>query len=520
MRSLIIAVAACCTSSGALAQQHILIKPEAERVIVEYQFDTPTAGFTFNIPPQPEAQLSSAEVDVAVSAAGVSAPTPRDHFALILTPDRRRTDATYPVLTRLGDGWMIYLPALLARPPAELAGGGLAVSQGWTLQAGPADDQLDGFIYLSATEGLESNDGVISDPSMPSWLVEDVHSAVKVSNDYYGARLKLASPVAPVVLISPLPREDRSFYVGDVTPNGIINLQFALKAIPPERDLRFTDMVQPFVAHEVFHIWQGGKLRTIDGVNERWLNEGAAEYFSLVAQTSISPEAAMRSRKIMAGRLASCISKIENDKTGLLALSGPAAERTRYDCGAVVQWLLDIENTDSDGAWGVWRGLLTAQTGYSVADFIAAADADSSIGLTSLLRSGQDVRATTLSALQGHADEVDPAPSSWASAAFWPLLESNCKGSKGIMTTDDGQSILDTGDRCGALSGDPEVLGIGEHMFADAGGQAYGVVAAACASGDELKVVLKVNGEIRQADVRCTRLASPPAPNYQVLRLR
>lgn len=517
MRSWIIAAAACCTASGAVAQDYILIKPDAEKVVVEYRFDSPTPGFRFDTPPQPEALMTSNDVDVLVSTDGVSAAVARDRFAITLAPDRRRTDATYPVLTRLGEGWIIYLPALLPRPPTDVMGDDITVSAGWTLQAGPSGDPFDGFIYLTRNPGGHS--GVISDPSIPRWLVDDVRSAAETGNDAFRAHLTLTSPVTPVVLISPLPKEDRSSYVGDVTPNGTINLQFAAAAIPPERDQRFTDMVQPFVAHEVFHNWQGGKFRTVDGVNGRWLDEGAAEYFSLVAQAPALDGTATRSRNILAGRLASCLTTLETEKTGLMALNGAAAERTRYDCGAVVHWLVDIEMANRAGAWGIWRDLLSADDGYSVSDFIAAARVDSSIGLTALLHGATDVRATTLRALQGRAEEADPTPTAWATAAVWPLLESNCRGQIGVTTTADGRWILDSGDRCGALSGDPEVLGIGEHMFIDAGGPAYRTAAAACASGGDIMVALKVNGESRQTSVRCTRPASPPAVNYRVLQL-
>lgn len=68
------------------------------------------------------------------------------------------------------------------------------------------------------------------------------------------------------------------------------------------------------MAHEVFQNWQGGKQTAVEGVNSRWLDEGSAEYFSLVAQTS-GLESAARSRSVMAGRLASCLKKMDNEAT-------------------------------------------------------------------------------------------------------------------------------------------------------------------------------------------------------------
>lgn len=520
MRLLRIALAAWGFSTGAWAQDQVLFRPSADQVLVEYRFHTPTTGFDFDTQVPPAARVESADSEVSLSRTGLSFTGPRDHFILTLRPDRVRTDATYPVLTRLGAGWMIYLPSLVNRKPGALLPETISVADGWAVIAGPAQAMFDGFIYVGPSDERRDPDDIIADPSLPVWLVDDIRSAAEASNAYYGARLKLPAPGAPVVLVSPLPAEDRASYVGDVTPNGVINLQFASGGVPADRDQRFTDMVQPFVAHEVFHNWQGGRQRNIDGVNTRWLDEGAAEYFSLLAGASLSPEAALRSRSILANRLGACLEKMQDQQTGLLALETVAAESTRYDCGTVVQWLVDVATADQGGVWRVWRPLLVSKNGYSVSDFLAlAAPSGVNAGLSALLEGGPDVRGEVVASLADHVQLAQPTPSAWAVAAIWPLLETSCTGQRGVMTTEDGRWVLDTGNRCGALSGDPELLGVRENRFADAGRKAFDAVAAACDAKEEVEAILKFGGEIRWVPVRCASPIKRPAPAYEVLVL-
>lgn len=514
----IIAAAFCSLSGGALAQDHVIIKPAADHVVVEYRLDEPTSRFAFDTKTPPEARIVSLDAGVALDAGGASMSEPRESLGLAVWPDRIRTDAAYPVLTRAGDGWMIYLPSLLSDAPSTVPAETITVADGWSMLVGSSGAPFNGFVYVGPAGSWRDGDTVIADPSIAGWMADDARSAALNSDAWYAGRLRLASPRPPVLLINRLPEEDRSSYVGDVTPNGFINLQFAAGSLPPERDQRFTDLVQPFVAHEVFHNWQGGKQTAVQGVNSRWLDEGAAEYFSLVAQAA-SSGAMARSRSIMAERLSSCLKKMEGEETGLLALTPAQAEATRYDCGAVVHWLVDIEMAEKDGAWGVWRGLLSSNDGYSVSDFLSAAPPRAGSGLATLLHGGEDLRGGIMKSLEGHAVLAAPAPSAWANAAMWPLLQSNCRGGMGVTTTAAGRWILDTGDRCGPLSGDPELLGADGHMFADAGAEAYRSVAVACESATDVELTLNSAGEVRRVRAPCSHEIRAPDQAYQVIQL-
>lgn len=124
-----------------------------------------------------------------------------------------------------------------------------------------------------------------------------------------------------------------------------------------------------------------------------------------------------------------------------------------------------------------------------------------------------------MKSLAGHAMLAEPASSAWANAAIWPLLQSTCRGGMGVTTTPDGRWILDTGDRCGVLSGDPELLGAGGHMFADAGAEAHRSVAVACETATDVELTLTVGGEVRRVRVPCSYEIPIPDQAYQVIQL-
>lgn len=521
MRRLLALIALSALAGEASADPAVLtVTPTAEGVRVEYRLDAPTDRFVFETPLSAEARATPIEPGLNFTREAVMASAPVSAFSLDLRPDRVRVDATYPVLTRVGEGWMIHLASLQGEgEPGEVV---IAPGPGWAVVAGPGEQPMDGFIYLGPAVP-EAGQGVraIIDPAVPAWLAEDAAAALESSNAFYARGLAIPAPGQPVLIVGALPAEDRAAFVGDVTPNQVINLQFAPRALPSEREPRIGDMVVPFVAHETFHVWQGDGFRDAPGVNGRWLTEGAAEYFSLLAQADQSPAAAERSRAVLARRLGACLAVMDKHPQGLVALTGAEAQATRYDCGTVSQWLADLQTRNEGGLFGVWRGLLARPDGYGVADFRTAIAGHPSAAQDALLDGDPDIRGVViagLGALGAQVDAADPGADAWAAAALWPLLQSHCSGQMGIMT-ENGRYTLDTSDRCGPLAGGHEAVSIDGHRFDAAGEAAYRAVETACAAAGTVAVGLIDGGVVREALTRCTRPAAPPAAAYRVARL-
>jgi hypothetical protein len=523
MRRVLAFLTVWCLAGPAVADPAVVhLQPTPDGIRVDYRLAAPTSRFVFDTPLSAGARVTAIGEEVAVAPDAVSSDRPLSGFSLLFGPDRVRVDATYPVVSRLGEGWMVHVPSLLGEAGAGPADVTIDPGPGWDLTAGPGTQPTDGFVYIGP-EGLASSDGprAVVDGAVPGWLADDARAALETSNAFFAEGLVIPAPGRPVLLIGLLPAEDRSTYIGDVTPNGVINLQFAAGMLPPDRDSRFTDMVAPFVAHETFHVWQGDRYRDAEGVNGRWLTEGSAEYFSLLAQAARSPGAAARSRQMLARRLAGCLSAMDERPQGLLRLAGRDAETTRYDCGTVSQWLADLQLRSDGGLFAAWRRLLTLPDGYGVADFRALLAGHPSAGQAALLDGADDIPAAVLAALGALGAGVglaDPEPAAWAQAALWPLLQSSCSGQMGVQMND-GRFFLDTGDRCGPLSGDLEAVSIAGHRFDASAEAAFRRVEAACTARGVVSVGLMDGETPREVSAPCRRASPPPPPAYEITRI-
>jgi hypothetical protein len=500
-------------SDGSAAQLNI--RAENDHVDVAYVLASPTSTFQFDEPLPIEADVSPLDDAVVVSPEGVNSDQAFETFTLRLGPDRVRMDARYPVLTRLGEGWMIYLPALIGTSEPRFGDIVIEGPEGWSLVSGPGSDPLNGFVYIGPDRASGAETHMIADPELPDWLVADAREALRLSTAFYARALETPPPGQPALFVGLLPPGDRLSYAGDVTHNGVINLQFNQQFVSISRDERFTDLITGFVSHEVFHIWQGDRYRDQPGVNGRWLNEGAAEYFSLLAQAEGSGDDEIM-RQTLARHLNQCVDIMSDHEGGLLQLAGPAAQSTRYSCGAVIQWMADAALQDTGGVVAVWRRLLNAEGGYDVDDFRSSVTDVG--GMNALLDGAQGIEPAMLRSLQQSGVAValgDPGADAWSNAALWPLLESTCDGQMGVLV-DEGRYHLDTGDRCGPLSGDPEAIAIEGHVLADQSEAAFDAVETACANSAAVRLALKEGDGLRDVSVTCDAATDRPELRYQV----
>lgn len=491
------------------------IRAQSDRVDVAYVLTAPTSSFRFDEPLPLQADVSSPDETLVLTPEGVTSDQAFAAFILSLGPDRARMDARYPVLTRLGEGWMIYLPALIGTSEPALGDIVVEGAEGWSLVGGPGANPLDGFVYIGPHRGSADEARMIADPELPGWLIADTREALRLSTTFYARVLETPPPGEPALFVGLLPPGDRLSHAGDMTQNGVINLQFNQQFVSVSRDVRFTDLITGFVAHEVFHVWQGDRYRDQPGINGRWLNEGAAEYFSLLAQAEASgDDEAMR--LTLAGHLNRCVDIMAEHGGGLLQLTGAAAQSTRYSCGAVAQWMADAALQESGGVAAIWRRLLSAEGGYDVADFRSLVTDVS--GVNALLDGAPGIEGEVVGSLQRQGVRVelgDPGPDAWSIAALWPLLQSTCDGQMGVFT-DEHRYHLDTGDRCGLLSGDPEAIAIEGHILAEQSEAAFDAVEAACATAGAVRVTLKQGDDPREVSVTCEAAAERPKARYQL----
>jgi len=82
--------------------------------------------------------------------------------------------------------------------------------------------------------------------------------------------------------------------------------------------------------------------------------------------------------------------------------------------------------------------------------------------------------------------EDKPGPEDYRRAALWHVARQHCTGSLGFFENTDGLQ-LDTGERCGVLSGSPKIAAVEDHdPMAEAAAMLH-AVQARCAAGQPVR---------------------------------
>lgn len=455
-------VMVCGASAPALAEQAATIEARTAPggVVVTWRLAEPTTRVDFFATSVIRDLWSMATPGLRLKDGVVEGVAPFDRFEIRIAPDAAEVDRIYMGLTRVGTGHVLYGPGLelkgmdavlTARPVAGEA----------TL---PTADAVKGYVYLGPQEAVMRRDGaaVVTSASAPPSLTGLLRDGFFAAQKFYGARLGHVLATEPTLIISTDSPGPTGFR-GDVTDTGVISLRFHgdMWASPPP------DVAVPlgtFVWHESLHLWNGHSVKMKDGETAPWLHEGMAEYGALVAAVSTGVIDEDQARASLTQRLNGCRKTLgDADYDARKLKSGSSV----YNCGVVVQWIADLETRRaSDGTrdvFDLWKAMLGAARaggGYGVTDFRALLQPDSAVGVLmdgpgAARWAGIEARLAAL----GVRMENRPAPSDYETAALWHVAEGLCTGSIGYYTNEEGIR-LDTGDRCGVLSGDPKIASV------------------------------------------------------------
>ncbi len=475
----------CGASTSALAEQAATIEARSAPggVIVTWRLAEPTTRVAFLSESVIRDLWTVTTPGLTLKDGGVEGAEPFDRFEIRIAPDAAEVDRTYMGLARVGTGHVLYGPGLelqgmdavlTARPVAGEA----------TL---PTTDAVKGYVYLGPKEAVMRRDGaaVVTSASAPAFLATTMRDGFFAAQAFYGARLGRNLPYEPTLIVttdSPGPNPFR----GDVTDTGVISTRFhgsSWDAPPPE----VAGQLSTFVWHETFHLWNGHGVTTVDGDTAPWLHEGGAEYGAVVAAVSTSVIDEAEGRTSLAQRLNGCRKALGNaDYDPRRLRSGSAI----YNCGVVVQWIADLETRQTSGGtrdvFDLWKVMLDAGRageGYGVTDFRALLQADSAVGVLmdgpgAARWSGIEARLTAL----GVTLEDRPGPSDYRLAALFHLNDENCAGGgAGFYSVEQGIK-LDSGDKCGPLSGDPLLASVEGHDPASEATAMFFAVQARCAA--------------------------------------
>lgn len=175
-----------------------------------------------------------------------------------------------------------------------------------------------------------------------------------------------------------------------------------------------------------------------------------------------------------------------------------------------VQWLADLEERQtSDGrrdVFDLWKEMLDAargKDGYGVADFRARLRPDSAVAV---LMDGPGAERwagikARLAAL-GVTLEDRPDAADYRRAALWHMARQHCSGSLGFFENLDGVQ-LDTGNRCGVLSGDLKIAAVEDRDPMAEAEAMFHAVQARCAAALPVRY-RTMDGAVIEAECRTT----------------
>ena len=456
-----------------------------------------------------------------------------DRVGIGLRIDADWYDRVFPALRPVGDSGLVFNTDYLTLEDIQLeeirahvVPGNVIAYSNFTSTADTVVDSVHSlpvdrwhYAYFGPEELVHTFTGgiIVSDAPTSSRVLGLLRAGVEPAVEWLRSFLRLERVDSVHVIATVDEESEDTHWRGDVSESGELFLRFfgdGWNAGSEDLDRN----VESFLYHELVHALANRSFEVGDDEPE-WLWEGHAEYLSLVYKGlyAATPDPFWFQAEIQ--RVTSeCIDNLEEEAVGI---SHPTMLRgsSPYDCGVLVYWLLDGAPY-AQGAGGrlrrVWSAVMERLTAanfeFAVADLLAATGATGAVHAPQLVElliqgpSGSDWqdRDRLLSELGVRVTyEYDDAwDARTRSAIVDHMLDLQClPGSKGFWTFED-HIRLDTGDRCGALSGDPRIDKInGLSIFGDMRAVFDGVEAA-CRDGESVQFGVFESSE--SLTVECT----------------
>ena len=427
-----------------------VLETNVDGVLVQYMLPAPVDSFTFADGDIIRDHWQVVTDGLTLGGAVVTGEERFSTFEIRIAPDAAEIDRIYMGLSRAGDGYVVYGPAL----KAEGYSVSLAREDASRDVAFPTMNAIDGYVFVGPADHVMDDDhgAFIADPELSAELSTPIRDAFRSSMEFYQARLNLDLDYHPAVIAS-VDSPGPAMFRGDVTDTGVISVRFRGDSWRGAEAF-----LAPFIWHETFHLWNGHGVRNRDGDTAPWLHEGAAEYASIVGGVSADAMPEEQARSALARKTNGCRRALASHDDGM---SHVRSGSSVYDCGALIQWIADLEvqNAGQGDFFSLWADILRAgrasDNGYGVTEFMSALPASSAVNL--LLEGEGETRwgvVRTRMAELGVTFTNDPAPNDLLAAALFHVAKANCSSGSYGFYNDPGALKLDGAD-CGPLSGEP-----------------------------------------------------------------
>jgi hypothetical protein len=454
----------------------------------------------------------------------IVANRPFRRFEILVRPASRELDAKYPAFFRVGTGGVLYGPSLKA-------------GDGWRtrlrirtargeIHAPDGPRNIDGSVFIGpaayVVRGSEAD--FITSPDTPALLRARVTEYFSVAMRTYTTGLRVSLDSRPIVVMAQGGTGEG--FVGDVTPGPFVSLRFYGSSQEQVSD-SIASRLTRFIAHEIFHFWNGSLAHNQDGGTSSWLHEGGADFAALLASRDAGKLQDEELRNELASALTRCRRELEdNGDVGMNAMSFLPAG-VRYPCGIVIQWAasLEVARAGRGDFFDLWsRMIATARTrtdrAYKLSDFYT------SIGSGNL--PPQAVRLLTVergparwNELKSHLEslgvvmDLQPTPESRRDGIVFHLLGQICKSGRRGFYREPDRIRLQTNETCTLIPDNSILSSVEGQDISALDDSAYEAVRNRCAERDVVRIVL--DGE-RGVAVPCSQDLAPARAAYSIDR--
>jgi hypothetical protein len=482
-------------------------------------------------------------------------------FQVIIPESAASFQADYPFLSFFSDGGVVLYTGHLQASPLRCEGGGRRVdcslremeksrgtrrlahlealsSSGEILVSGSQAKtrslrlvlpQEGSFVYFGRRPVYRFDQfQMISDPSLPAWVVEEAQSLLPAILELNANRLGRKLSTVPVVYLT---YSKNASSVNLSHSGAVAGHQITLSLYGPrwlQRNAASVEEFQRLLAHEAFHLWNASLFHSVGRPGSRWLHEGSAEFFAFISLFELGKISHGRYKELLTESLNKCLLGL-NGKTLPESDFGQSV-RNHYNCGAIVKSAMHHETQHYGwNLWRVWRGIFdraSVKGGfYDQEDFFGViADAAGTSELAPMIRSfvkgnvGSDSSELEAYFFRLFAAIGIPLV---ASEIQWPewyarsageralseALSADCRGEGFILTTHSGVRLAG-GPRCRHFKLDHEIRRVANYRVWRDGVQIYDLIKRSCASSEMFQLGSNSDGEAMW--ITCPSLPARP----------